>query len=74
MTAVAVSKVVYGGNTLIDLTGDTVAPSKLLAGETAHNAAGFPVRGSVVTQVYRTGRGAPDDALGADGDLYFDMG
>lgn len=74
MNAVAVSKVVYGTTVLVDLTGDTVAADKLLAGVIAHDKAGLPVLGSVVTQVYRTGRGAPDDALGADGDLYFDMG
>ena len=32
----AVSKVVYGGNTLIDLTGDTVEASTLLKGVKAH--------------------------------------
>lgn len=30
-----VSKVVYGGKTLIDLTGDTVTEDKLLKGATA---------------------------------------
>ena len=28
----AISKVVYGGNTLIDLTADTVSADKVLAG------------------------------------------
>lgn len=70
----AVSKVVYGGEALIDLTGDTVTADRLLAGVTAHDAAGNAVTGAVVTQVYRTGSGAPDDALGVDGDLYFDLG
>lgn len=32
----AYSKIIYGGNVLIDLTGDTVAADKLLAGVTAH--------------------------------------
>ena len=31
----AYSKIIYGGNVLIDLTGDTVAADKLLAGITA---------------------------------------
>lgn len=69
-----VAYVSYYGETLIDLTGDTVTADRLLAGVTAHDAAGNAVTGAVVTQVYRTGSGAPDDALGVDGDLYFDLG
>lgn len=42
----AISKVVYGGNTLIDLTADTVTADKLLKGTTAHGANGEPVTGS----------------------------
>lgn len=40
-------KVVLGtGEVLIDLTADTVDPSKLLYGETAHDKAGDPITGS----------------------------
>lgn len=42
----AVSKVVYGGNTLIDLTQDTVTAEKLLSGYTAHGADGEEIAGS----------------------------
>lgn len=42
----AISKVVYGGNTLIDLTGDTVAPDKLKKGYTAHGADGEVINGT----------------------------
>ena len=42
----AVSKVVYGGNTLIDLTGDTVEESSLLKGVTAHGANGELIIGT----------------------------
>jgi len=42
----AVSKVIYGGNTLIDLTGDTVTEEKILKGYTAHGANGEPITGS----------------------------
>lgn len=42
----AVSKVVYGGRTLIDLTGDTVAEGNLLRGCTAHRADGTSVTGA----------------------------
>lgn len=40
------SKIIYGGETLIDLTGDTVEASKLLAGITAHGKDGEPVTGT----------------------------
>ena len=42
----AISKVIYGGETLIDLTADTVAADKLLKGITAHGADGEPITGS----------------------------
>ena len=45
MTGMAVNKVIYGGETLIDLSGDTVAADKLLAGYTAHGADGTAING-----------------------------
>lgn len=42
----AISKVVYGGNTLIDLTSDTIAPDKLKKGYTAHGADGEVINGT----------------------------
>ena len=42
----AISKIVYGGNTLIDLTPDTIKPDKLLKGYTAHGADGEPMTGT----------------------------
>lgn len=41
-----VNKVVYDGNTLIDLTSDTVAPAYILEGYTAHDKSGAPIEGS----------------------------
>lgn len=41
-----VSKVIYGGNTLIDLTADTVKKDKILKGYTAHGADGEPITGT----------------------------
>ena len=41
----AVNKVIYGGSTLIDLTGDTVTKDKLLVGASAHNMAGVKIDG-----------------------------
>lgn len=53
-----VSKIVYGGNTLIDLTADTVSANKLLLGETAHGADGEPIVGT-----YEGGGGGGSNAL-----------
>lgn len=41
-----VNKVIYGGNTLIDLTSDTVTADKILSGFKAHAASGAPITGS----------------------------
>ena len=41
----AVNKVVYDGDTLVDLTGDTVTPDALVEGYTSHGADGEPVEG-----------------------------
>lgn len=46
----AVNKVIYGGNTLLDLTGDTVQPNKLLSGITAHDKSGASIEGTIVTK------------------------
>lgn len=40
------SKIVYYGETLIDLTGDTVEAAKLLKGVTAHDKKGDPITGT----------------------------
>lgn len=42
----AVNKVEYGGQTLVDLTADTVTEETLVAGTTAHNAAGEQISGT----------------------------
>lgn len=49
-----VSKVVYGGKVLIDLTGDTITADKLLAGVTAHGANGAPITGTCTFDVDST--------------------
>lgn len=41
-----VNKVIYGGNTLIDLTGDTVDAAHLLSGYKAHDKSGAQITGS----------------------------
>lgn len=48
----AINKVVYDGNTLIDLTGDTVDASNLLVGYTAHDRSGALIQGAFDPSVY----------------------
>lgn len=45
----AVNKVEINGKTIVDLTGDTVTPQTLLAGATAHNAAGEQIVGEAAS-------------------------
>lgn len=42
----AISKVVYGGDVLMDLTADTITKEKLLKGVTAHGADGEAITGT----------------------------
>ena len=41
-----ISKVIYGGNVLLDLTADTVTANSLLSGYTAHGADGEAINGA----------------------------
>jgi hypothetical protein len=43
----AVSKIVYDGRALIDLTADTVTADALLSGTTAHDKAGNLIVGTI---------------------------
>ena len=45
-----VNKVVFGDETLIDLTGDSVSPGVLQEGYTAHRASGVPIVGTLAIQ------------------------
>lgn len=42
----AINKVIYGGNTLIDLTADTVTAADLASGVTAHDKSGATITGT----------------------------
>lgn len=42
----AVNKVIYGGNTVIDLTGDTVTSDNLVEGVVAHDKSGASITGT----------------------------
>lgn len=46
MAEKTISKVVYGGKTLIDLTSDTVTADKLLSGVIAHDKSGAAITGA----------------------------
>lgn len=41
-----INKIIYGGNTLIDLTGDDAVASDILQGKKAHNRTGNQITGS----------------------------
>lgn len=45
----AVNKVIYGTTVLVDLTSDTVTPSTLMQGYTAHDASGSAITGTATT-------------------------
>lgn len=68
------SKVVYGVDVLVDLTGDTVEAAALLEGYRAHDKAGDPVVGSLSVITIHVGSGEPSADLGSDDDIYLDMG
>jgi hypothetical protein len=48
----AINKVEYSGNTLIDLTSDSVTPESLLPGVTAHDKSGNPITGTFDSDKY----------------------
>ena len=49
-----INKVIYGGKTLIDLTGDTVSADKVLTGITAHDKSGALITGTCTRDVDST--------------------
>ncbi|MBQ9388556.1 MAG: hypothetical protein IJU07_00080 [Synergistaceae bacterium] len=59
----AISKVIYGNTTLLDLTGDTVTASTLSYGITAHGADGEPITGT------NTGGTDTSDATATAGEI-----
>ena len=70
----AVNKIIYNAQVLIDLTNDTVAADKLLAGVTAHDKSGAAVTGTLTFATVYTGSGEPSAGTGTDGDIYLDLG
>ena len=58
-----INKVIFGSQTLIDLTGDTVSPEKLLKDQTAHDKSGAIITGTCPYDVDST------DATAAVGEI-----
>ena len=58
-----VNKVIFGGNTLIDLTADTVAANKLLSGYTAHDHTGATITGECNYDAYTSDATATADEI-----------
>ena len=50
----AINKIVFGTSVLIDLTSDTVVPSKLYKGTTAHGKDGSIITGTAEVTVSET--------------------
>lgn len=66
----SVNKVIYGNQTLIDLTDATASADTILEGYTAYGANGQKITGTVAFQTYYTGSSAPSSSLGVNGDIY----
>ena len=70
----AVNKVDVNGVTVLDLTQDSVTPATLKKGETAHDASGASIVGTMEssggTSVVYIGSSAPTSDIGSDGDIY----
>ena len=64
----AINKVQYGNQTLIDLTADTVTAASLLSGFTAHDKSGSIVNGTYEPTIYATYDGAGTVTLHVNGE------
>lgn len=63
----AINKVVYDGDTLIDLTSDTVTPTTLVEGYTAHDKSGAVINGGIANRGVETIRISDKDQTHSDG-------
>lgn len=65
-----VNKVIFGGETLIDLSSDTVAANKVLSGYTAHDRTGAPINGSCTYDADTSDATATSDDILTGSDAY----
>lgn len=70
MIIMAINKVVYNNETLIDLTNDTVTTNDLVKGVVAHDKSGTKINGALVVRTVYTGSETPSNLVGTDGDIY----
>lgn len=70
----AVNKVEINGETIIDLTNDSVNQNVLLSGYTAHSSDGQIINGALQLNTIYTGSSVPTVSFGVDGDLYLVTG
>ena len=63
------NKVIFDGNTLIDLTGDNVDPNRMLVNTTAHDASGAPIVGNIAVR-YSSDMTASEDTVTAPAGYY----
>lgn len=68
-----VNKFVFGSDTKLDLTSDTVNENNTLLGVVGHSADGEIFSGKVKIQHYYTGNTTPSSSLGEDGDIYLEV-
>lgn len=67
----AVNKVDLNGETVFDLTTDTITPEALDIGVTAHDARGIKIVGTrAPSATWYEGTEAPSSTLGNNNDLY----
>lgn len=65
MISIAVNKIIFAGQNLLDLTQDTIEASVLKKGYTAHNSLGEKIEGSLDLDEYMT----KDEAETANADM-----
>lgn len=66
----AINKVIYGTETLLDLTDDTVTADNLQSGITAHSKSGEQITGTLVVKVVQVSSAEPSSDEGSDGDIW----
>ena len=70
----AKNKVIFNGQTIIDLSTDTVSSAAdIVAGKTAHLRDGNVVTGTLSFSTIYTGSTTPAASLGTNGDIYLQV-